>query len=603
MMRLPKSHRRRAGRWAALAALVLAFGAAHAVSVETWSPSSAEQLAEGTLAGTAIDRHGHLTLGPALETLWGPEPGVVWALAPAAGNGAYVALSGPGRVLRLSPSAEPEVLYEASDEVLVTALARGRKDEVWFGLSPQGEVLRSRGSTAEKAFDAEARFIWAMAADRSGDVWVGTGSPGKLLRLPRGGEVETVYESGDDPIRSLVPLDGGGVIAGTGEQGRVVKVAAGGRPFVLLDTDESEVVSLAVGPAGSILALTAGRKPGAGKDRAAVPRGGDTVTVRAKAPNGDDDGEEPAPKPAKPSTPRAPTSRGGALYRIDPDGGVLEIWSTDRETPYAVTAIDGRILVATGPEGTILELDPRGEGSGIVRFPSNQPSALALAADGRVLVGGTEDARVASLGPRTVESGTWTAKPIDAERVADWGAIRWDATVPEGAGLTVEVRAGNTDQPDGLWSEWSEVRADDPAAGTDTGVPPARWMQVRAAMTPAPGGEAPVLSRIEVSYLPRNRPPQIKELLVEPIGVAWAKGPTPSQARLGPRVADDPVARKAAESLLSRPPTARILKAYEAGARTFNWKAEDPDKDDLLYRLELRREGTDSWFPLADGVE
>ena len=46
-----------------------------------------------------------------------------------------------------------------------------------------------------------------------------------------------------------------------------------------------------------------------------------------------------------------------------------------------------------------------------------------------------------------------------------------------------------------------------------------------------------------------------------------------------------------------------LRKAYEAGARTFSWTADDPDGDRLAYRLEVRREGEDAWFPLATGLE
>jgi hypothetical protein len=79
-------------------------------------------------------------------------------------------------------------------------------------------------------------------------------------------------------------------------------------------------------------------------------------------------------------------------------------------------------------------------------------------------------------------------------------------------------------------------------------------------------------------------------------------GPTPTQARRGPKVADDPVARRAAQSLAARPATPRITKSYEAGARTFSFKAQDPDSDRLRFRLELRREGESHWFPLAERV-
>ena len=74
---------------------------AGAGGAKSWSASTGDELALGTLRGTAVDEDGRVALAPPLETLWGPAEGIVWAVAPAGGDGAFVALSGPGRVVRV----------------------------------------------------------------------------------------------------------------------------------------------------------------------------------------------------------------------------------------------------------------------------------------------------------------------------------------------------------------------------------------------------------------------------------------------------------------------------------------------------------------------
>ncbi len=602
--------------WSGAGVLILAvaLGAVPvgAVTVRSWTPAARDGFAGGEFDGTALDADGYLRLGPAFDSLWGPETGVVWDVAVAVdGRSVFAALSGPGRVVRVTEKGETETWYESTDQVLVTAVAAAKRGGCYFGLSPDGDVVHGTAPDRRRTIvDTGAKFIWALLAGGEGDLWVGTGTPGRLLRHRGDRETETVFESGDDPIRSLAGLPDGGVVAGTGDRGRVIRFGADGRPFVLLDADESEIVSLAVAADGTVFALAAGaaRQRPAGTGIAAPA--GDRVTVRARAPEDDDEDRDAEPAPGAPAAGPGPAGRparasgaGGSLYRIDRDGGVTRIWNIEQGVPYSVVALGDRVLVATGGEGRIFEVDREGRAAALIRFPSDEVVALAADPDGDVFVGGADDARVARIGPGPAASGSFETEPLDAEVTADWGNILWEADVPPGASLTLEVRAGNTEAPDGTWSEWARPEAADPRKGATAPAPPARWFQARVQMTPSPGAESPLLRRIEMFYLPRNRPPAIERLEVEPVGVAWTKAPVSSASRQGPLVADDPVSVRSGQSLQPKAGVPRILKAYEFGARTFSWQAADPDGDPLTYRLEIRRDGTDHWFPLAERLD
>ncbi len=67
-----------------------------AVSVGSWSASTAERFATGTLDGTAIDAQGRVLIAPTAETIWGPDDGIVWDLAPAGGDRALRGSVRPG---------------------------------------------------------------------------------------------------------------------------------------------------------------------------------------------------------------------------------------------------------------------------------------------------------------------------------------------------------------------------------------------------------------------------------------------------------------------------------------------------------------------------
>jgi outer membrane protein assembly factor BamB len=607
---------RRPVEWLALVSILCALvHPAHAVTARSWSASTEAEFARGTLDGTALDQDGRVGLAPELSTLWGPEQGIVWAVQPAGSDAAFVALSGPGKVLRVREGRDPETWFEAVEETLVTAMVANGSDEVLFGLSPDGTVMRARAGDGseidvETLVETDALFIWSMLRRPDGALWIGTGVPGKLLRLGPDGEIETVFDAGEDPVRAMAPLPGGGVVIGTGGQGRVVRIDPDDRAFVLLDADETEIVSIAAADDGGIYALATdgAKQPSPQKPSpSAAAQGAGAVHVVVTPPPDERESQRETPERRPKAQPKRPqtfkTQPGGGLYRIDADGTTRRIWETTQDMPFAVVpGASGTLLVGTGDSGRVHALDRDGRSARLLRIPSNQVSAMAIDAAGRVLLGGTTDARLEILGAGPRSEGSYLSPAVDAGSVADWGRLLWDAALPRGASLRVQVRSGNTSEPDDTWSPWVDLGSAGSDSAAETTVPAARWFQARFELSAA-RGDSPLLRRIEIAYQARNRPPAVTGMTVEAPGVVWLRGPTQSSFQVGPLVADDPIARKVSTSLRRGGRAARatgtIRKTYEAGARTFSWTAEDPDGDRLRYSLAIRQDGAEEWFPLA----
>jgi len=591
------------------ACLLLAVTSALAVGVRTWTLSAPDGFSSGTLDGTAIDREGRLTLAPTLETLWGPDEGVVWEVLPARNNGVFVALSGPGRVLEVGEGDDPRVWYSGGEAALATAIASDGKGGIYVGVSPDGTVLHLRKpEEADVVVETGAKFIWALASDGHGTLWIGTGVPGQLMRRVKGGEASTVFESEDDPVRCVAPSSDGGAVIGTGGQGRVIRIDAEGKAFVLHDADEDEIVSVVVDDRGTVYALAAGGSNAAPDPIRAAKTTNNSVTVVATPPGGSapknssDNGEKPAKADKKKKT--RTSALGGVLYRIDTTGEVRKLWQTATEMPFdLLLGSDDRILVATGDAGRLYEIDRDGRSSVPLRIASDQASALARTADGRTIVGGSGDARVSRMGAGTRPAGSFLAEPIDAGTVAEWGRLSWEAGLSNGGSLRFAVRAGNTEEPDDTWTDWSEIEVAEGRGGAPTSLPRTRWFQVRADLNG--GGEAaPGVRSVRLSYLPRNRQPEVSKLVLEPAGVVWSPGPVQIASLRGPVVADDPAARRAARSLRPTRTVIRpIRKSYELGARTFHWKGKDPDDDRLNFSLEIRPEGSENWFTLVSELD
>jgi len=604
-----RSMLRSAAAFAALVILPNADRPVEAAATRSWSASTAKELSRGTLEGTAIDEEGRVRLALRLETLWGPDEGVVWEVQAAGSDHAFVALSSPGRAIRVGADGEAELWYETSNDDLVAAVLPDQAGGVYIGLSPSGQVMHaSEPGAAEVLGESGARFIWSMAGSRDGGLWLATGIPGALMRMTTGGETETIFDSASDPVRCVVALDDGGAIIGTGGEGRVIRFDATGRPFVVFDADEPEIVDIEIGEEGTIFVLAArGSKQVRAAQKAAAKAGqaDETVRVTASPPQGSSDNGEKRDddRPTRPPTPtrRPSVPQGAVLYRLTEASGAQKIWSMAKVLPYALArTADGMLLVATGDLGRIYYLDERGSVSMILEVPSDQASALAPSPDGTVWIGATSDARIELLGPGALDVGAYLTPAVDAGAVAEWGRLSWGADVPRGAGLRLFARSGNTDEPDTTWTDWVELEGDG-AVGVETAVPATRWFQARAELTTSRSGESPILRHLELYFQPRNRGPTIESFSVEAAGIVWSRAQTQAGRPKGPIVASDPVSRKAVAGLQGRTSNS-VRKTFELGARTATWKAVDPDGDTLTYSVEIRREGAAAWLPLEVGI-
>jgi hypothetical protein len=158
----------------------------------------------------------------------------------------------------------------------------------------------------------------------------------------------------------------------------------------------------------------------------------------------------------------------------------------------------------------------------------------------------------------------WSSKVLDAGLRARFGNISWES---EGT-VEIATRAGNTREPDDTWSGWSAgLTAPGPIAGE-----PARFLQVRARFNRDP---AAVLREVTVPFVTDNLRAVVTEVTAEDDsdmadGIASSGGP-----------------------VTDKPDTKLSLQ----------WKVDNPDKDELRYRLEYRLVGTTEWYDMLDPKE
>jgi hypothetical protein len=117
----------------------------------------------------------------------------------------------------------------------------------------------------------------------------------------------------------------------------------------------------------------------------------------------------------------------------------------------------------------------------------------ALAANQRL---GTEPLRIEwmRLSPYA-PSGRFTSRVFDAGAEVAWGDVTWEADIPDGTTLTLEVRTGDVARPGRSWAPWRPLAR----SGDDIGAT-ARFLQYRAQLATAEVAWTPALRRVTARY-------------------------------------------------------------------------------------------------------
>src|SRR5450755_2306334 len=276
-----------------------------AQATRTWEQTKYDDFEKGTAHGVAISSDGSLTLAPAFNSLYTSPSTYLWALASDTQGNAYAAAGSPARVYKLTPDGKARIIF-APQELQVQALVvDNNSGAIYAATSPDGKVYKvvqggpapgkaPEGShtTAEVAaaqegakpgptgenppssvavdssysssvvFDPKTKYIWALALDRQGQLYIGTGDRGEIFRIDRSGKGSLFFKSDEAQIRALAFDNQGNLIAGTDGSGLIYRISPQGEGFVLYSAPKKEITALAVDAKGNIYAAGAGEKRG-----------------------------------------------------------------------------------------------------------------------------------------------------------------------------------------------------------------------------------------------------------------------------------------------------------------------------------------------------
>ncbi|MGB7554093.1 MAG: hypothetical protein WBM04_06950 [Candidatus Korobacteraceae bacterium] len=597
-----------------------------AQGTRTWEQTKYDEFEKGTSRGIAICSGGTLTLAPAFDALYTSPSTFLWSLAADPQGNAYAAAGSPARVYKLTPEGKASIIF-APQELQVQALVVDSSGAIYAATSPDGKVYKivhggpapgkspegahttaevaaaQEGSkpsqtgesprssvvvdssyTASVFFDPETKYIWALALDRQGQVYVGTGDRGEIFRVNPDGSGKLFFKSDEAQIRALDFDSSGNLIAGTDGSGLIYRISPQGEAFVLYSAPKKEITALAVDGQGDIYAAGTGEKHGATSSPAAVsgpppaaatPTGGGTVITLGTQASPTGAGTSPPTFTAIPY-PNASNFGGSEVYRIAPDGSPKTIWSSHEDLVYAL-AFDqaGRLLAGTGNRGKIYVIGAN-DYTDLATASANQVTAFARAPKGALYAATSNLGKIFLLGPGPVQEGTFESDVFDAKNFSQWGRVE----VRGSGNFTLFARSGNVDNPDRNWSLWKQI---DLQKDLPVDAPSARFIQWKAVLHP--GKPATTVESVTLNYLPKNVAPDVDDVTVV----------------VGSRVPEG--THSEPESAAANPYAAPIPMVHDKHSIVVKWKAQDENDDSLVYSVYYRGDGESRWKLLREGIE
>ncbi len=209
------------------ALFILAFlGLAVAEGTRLWKETGYDEFERGTTKGVAIRSTGQLELAPGFKSVHTSPSTFIWSIASDKDGAVYAATGAPARVYRITPDGKSTILFEPK-ELQVQSISLGKDGAIYAATSPDGKVYkitRAAGKAASAAspefttetfFDPKTKYIWDMAFDAEGRLYIATGDNGEIYRVDKNGQGAVFFKSDEAHIRVLAFDPKGNLIAGS----------------------------------------------------------------------------------------------------------------------------------------------------------------------------------------------------------------------------------------------------------------------------------------------------------------------------------------------------------------------------------------------------
>lgn len=556
-----------------------------ASETKRWTETSTKDMKKGTLQGVSLLGSGAITLSPKIKPLvedpqGSLRPAYYWSQVVDKAGNLYIGSGNEGLLYHITKGGTESILFQA-EEYEITALAIDRNDNIYVGTSPQGKIYKvQRSGNSEIFSELEERYIWALAFDAQGNLFAGTGEKGFIYQINKNGDYEAFYNSTEPHIVSLAFDRSGNLLAGSEGHGILYKISSQGEAEVLFTSGMREVSAISVHEDGTIYIsaisdrrkdlkppsiqlklkeLVSGTELEKGAEESAIEQ--PTEKKFAALIEG-------FPFPEKEKLKKKPQSM---IFRISENGEVERYMSLTDEKIYALgTTEDGALYFGTGDPAKFFRLQAKNRETLLFQLEEAQITSILPLKPSEWSLLTSNPARAYNISSDLESSGTYVSRPFDTKMKSDWGTISCRFEEKPGTRVELFTRSGNSPRPNKEWSHWSKSYN---PSGEPVQSPSARYIQWKAQLTRVGAGDSPILNSVTISYLQRNKSPEITSLSLMHPGESL------------------PVSSRKEDTQSDRNKERKI----EKGEKGISWKASDPNDDTLLFTLYYKLERGNDW--------
>src|SRR5262249_50346325 len=189
----------------------------------------------------------------------------------------------------------------------------------------------------------------------------------------------------------------------------------------------------------------------------------------------------------------------------------------------------------------------------------------------------------------------------DAGAFPRWGRLRWRDSLPAGANVKIYTRSGNTREPDGTWSPWSEALVQ--AAGQPVTSPQARFFQWKVSLATTDQRATPIVHSVEVAYLPPHVAPEINAIVIHQRDLAIERMPVLQDQQMFPQMFSTSQFGSSSTNFNPITSMARTHTSMKKGWQAITWDARDDNGDTMSYSVYIKGEGEAEWKLLKERLE
>ena len=564
---------------------------------------------KGELNGISLHSDGYLLAAPKLTPFAEIDAPILWAAELDSEGNLYVGTGNEGTIFKVDVEGTVTEVFKPN-RLMSRAMAIDSRDQLYVAVSPEGGLYRISGNgTVEVYLSIPDAYVWDILIDEEDVLYLASGPHGVVYKVDTRGnepEAKVFFDSEETHITAMDIDNEGNLLAGSATHGLLYRIDKEGGGKVIYATGDREIRRILGRPDGSIF-FTSFNHPGRPVTKTQPSRESSASNASDKAGGSSNFAEDTPPKSSAASsrsifsmTVTAKPDDGSSLYRMDAEGFVTRWWQYKDTSIYSVNEEeDGRIFLGTGSQGHLYtvaqpgdwtflhDLESGGEITEIIKGPGDDTSYLICSNPGRILL----------LDNGQRNEGNFESEVVDFKQVSQFGSFQVFIEPNGKESVGVEVRAGNVEDPDRTWTDWTGLVGENLIF--DNPLPPSRYLQYRLRFS---GAEVAPVHQVRFFSRTQNLAPMVTSIKILDLGyeaksiTSTASAPNVDLAR-----SINSGIEAEFEKLANKP---RQVKVFEKpGSQTVVWRSVDGNDDDLIYKLQLARLGDGNWITLADHLE